>query len=194
MVELKYYLTGQLIHGSVCREFSTAAPPNYSLPPPPPPFPFWVSPSYSPQKNPPLSFHALTGTPFCNPFFFHIHAVMGGWYTHFPDLSVQNVQRSSDLSLFLSYSCALFGTIKNSTHLFSGDCALFTQNTRGGGIAAYPNANLTVHPISQWREPVRKMSLPFQPSTVDCQPLQCSLPRNTGHGIVLRGEEHTFAS
>jgi hypothetical protein len=43
-------------------------------------------------------------------------------------------------------------------------------------------------------EPVRKMSLPFQPSTVDCQPLQCSLPRNTGHGIVLRGEEHTFAS
>jgi len=71
---------------------------------------------------------------------FFSHPCRNGGYTYFPDLSVQtfNVQRSSDLSLFFSYSCALFGTIKNSTHLFSGNCALFIPKHRGWGGAARP--------------------------------------------------------
>ena len=42
-------------------------------------------------------------------------------------------QRVSDLSLFLSHSCALFGTVKNSTLFFSIDSALFARKHPGWG-------------------------------------------------------------
>ena len=45
-------------------------------------------------------------------------------------------QRVSELSSFLSHSCALFGTAKNSTLLLSSDSALFAKNYRGGGRGA----------------------------------------------------------
>src|ERR1700757_5105394 len=43
----------------------------------------------------------------------------------------RSFQRVSDLSFFLLHSCALFGTVKNSTLFFSRDSALLARKTPG---------------------------------------------------------------
>src|SRR6266851_7694064 len=56
----------------------------------------------------PLSFHALTWNPFCNPFVFKFMHGMGGVPPRRSDL--HTFRRVSDLSPFFSHSCALFCT------------------------------------------------------------------------------------
>jgi hypothetical protein len=116
---------------------------------------------------------------------FHIHAGMGGTLT--PPIFPSKRSTSNDLQTYplsfhtLAHSLA---RSKNSTHLFSSNCALFTPKHRGWGITAF------FIPRFLRCEP---HSYPFNLQLSIVNPLQCGLPRNTGspntvHGASLRGE------
>src|SRR5260370_9953303 len=71
----------------------------------------------------------------------------GGWG---PILELATHQSAVALcsSSLLSYSCALFGRIKNSTHFFSIASTLFAQKHRGGGASLLTNRLLTTGGVS----------------------------------------------
>ena len=83
----------------------------------------------------PLSSHALTWNPFCNPFVFKFMHGMGGVYP----LDVRTFTRFDAFPTYplsfhiLAHSFALG---QSSTLLFSIDSALFAENTRGWGTPA----------------------------------------------------------
>src|SRR6266478_8685063 len=104
-----------------------------------------LTPPSSHRKSPP-SFHALTWNPFFNPFVFIFMHVMGGGH---PPRGFNRLSPTPNpLSPFFSNTSALFFTslhffslTKNSTLLFSINCALFAKNTRGCGALLQPRVS-----------------------------------------------------
>src|SRR5438552_19211783 len=76
IIVILLYFTYCVSHCSMSRYLSTLLSPNSPLLPPLH-FPFCSYLTSIPKKSP-LSFHALTWNPFCNPFVFTFMRVMGG--------------------------------------------------------------------------------------------------------------------